>query len=77
MPGLLEEDDFHQRRPELDGSFDHADDVVDDAHEVLLKEIRLEAAEGLMEVGGEQPQGVGAFRSRGSGDGAERAYEGL
>ena len=55
-PALLKVTDLHQRRPKLDRPLDNADHVVHDPQQVLLEEVRLKSIEGLVEVGGEQPQ---------------------
>src|SRR6266404_7097512 len=63
VAAVLEVADFHERRPQLDRGLDEADDVVDDAEEILLEEVWLEAVKDLLEVGREEPQGTGALRA--------------
>ncbi len=41
---------FHERRPQFDRTFDVAYHVVDDSLQVLLKEIRLETVERLVQI---------------------------
>src|SRR5258708_1251832 len=63
VAAVLEVANLHERRPQLDRGLDEADDVVDDAEEILLEEVWLEAVEDLLEVGREEPQGTGALRA--------------
>ena len=62
LAALMEVADLHQRRPQLNRAFDHADDVVHDAQQVLLEEVRLEPVERLFEVRREQAQCFGPLR---------------
>ena len=53
---LMKIANFHQRWPQLDRSLDHADDVVDNPQQILLKEVRLESIERLLQICGEEPK---------------------
>src|ERR1700677_2117747 len=55
---LLEVGDLDERRPELDRAFDHADHVVHDPQQVLLEKVGFKAIKGLVQVGGEELQGL-------------------
>src|SRR5262249_32447614 len=62
---LLEVADFDQSGPELDGALDRAHYVIHDAHEVLLKKVRLVAVERLLKVRCEKAEGILALRPGG------------
>src|SRR5438270_521456 len=63
LTALVEVAYFDQRRPQFDRTLDHADDIVHDPQQVLLEEVGLEPIEGLLQVGGEQPQRLGSRRT--------------
>jgi hypothetical protein len=57
---LLEVTNLHQCRPQLDRALDDVHNVSHDPQQIVLKEVRLEAVEGLVQVGGENPKRRGA-----------------
>ena len=59
---LVEIANFDQRWPQLDRAFDHADDVIHDPQQILLKKVRLESIERLLQVCGEELKRLGPRR---------------
>jgi len=51
LAALLKAASFDQSRPELQRSFDDADDIIHDPHQVVLERIGLEFVERLVPIG--------------------------
>src|SRR6202034_3308036 len=53
--------DFYERRPQLQGGLNNADRIVNDAHEVVLKEIGFESIKSLSKICSKHSERVGTF----------------
>ena len=57
--------DLHERRPQLERTLDDAEVIGDESQQVALKEVGLEIARYLVQIGRENPQRAGTLRIRG------------